>query len=227
MKRQIARSPFQLEELEVGEPRPVYRRLVFASPYSLGDTDQHLLPAPAIQRGSVQIAQRNCNASQCIDASLFPAAVGRSLRSDNNAAKVLLLDKWVAVAESLRDCSSVLQPFPHLSGPALHFLFADREVSTLSKHMSGWLRWCEFAKAIQVPPGKPAPAAVLDFAQALSMGARVDRGCERAARAQGVMQALKVASLGCWKLMEGVSCPAVAAWVSSGKWEQAPPREAF
>ena len=117
MKRQIARSPFQLEELEVGEPRPVYRRLVFASPYSLRDTDQHLLPAPAIQRGSVQIAQRNCNASQCIDASLFPAAVGRSLRSDNNAAKVLLLDKWVAVAESLRDCSSVLQPFPHLSGP--------------------------------------------------------------------------------------------------------------
>ena len=100
MKRQIARSPFQLEELEVGEPRPVYRRLVFASPYSLGDTDQHLLPAPAIQRGSVQIAQRNCNASQCIDASLFPAAVGRSLRSDNNAAKVLLLDKWVAVAEN-------------------------------------------------------------------------------------------------------------------------------
>ena len=33
---------------------------------------------------------------------------------------------------------------------------------------------------------------------------------------------LQVASL---ELMEGVSCP-VAGWVSSGKWEQAPPREA-
>ena len=101
-------------------------------------------------------------------------------------------------------------------------------MSTLSKHMSGWLRWCEFAKAIQVPPRKPAPAAVLDFAQALSMGARVDRGCKRAARAQGVLQALKFAGskLGLLELMEGVSCPAVAAWVSSGKWEQAPPREA-
>ena len=32
--------------------------------------------------------------------------------------------------------------------------------------------------------------------------------------------------LGLLELMEGVSCPAVAAWVSSGKWEQAPPREA-
>ena len=94
--------------------------------------------------------------------------------------------------------------------------------------MSGWLRWCGFAKAIQVPPRKPAPAAVLDFAQALSMGARVDRGCKRAARAQGVLQALKFAGskLGLLELMEGVSCPAVAAWVSSGKWEQAPLREA-
>ena len=143
-------------------------------------------------------------------------------------AKALLLDRWVAVAESLRDCSSALRPFPHLSGPALHFLFADREASTLSKHLSAWLRWCEFAKAIQTNPGKPTPAAVLDFAQALSLGARVDRGCKSAARAQGVLQALKFVSskLGLLELMEGVSCPAVAAWVASGKWEQAPPREA-
>ncbi len=142
--------------------------------------------------------------------------------------KALLLDRWVAVAESLRDCSSVLRPFPHLSGPALHFLFADREASTLSKHLSAWLRWCEFAKATQTNPGKPTPAAVLDFAQALSLGARVDRGCKRAARAQGVLQALKFVSskLGLLDLMDGVSCPAVAAWVASGKWEQAPPREA-
>lgn len=49
-----------------------------------------LRPARAVQNGSVQ-----------------PAAVGRSLKSEGRDAKALLLDRWVAVAESC------LQPFPH------------------------------------------------------------------------------------------------------------------
>ena len=75
MKRQPARSPFQLEDLQVGEPRPVYRPLKFVSPFSLSDADRHLRPAPAAQHGRAQSVQRNSNASQSIDACLCPAAL--------------------------------------------------------------------------------------------------------------------------------------------------------
>ena len=75
--------------------------------------------------------------------------------------------------------------------------------------------------------GKPSPAAVLDFARALSCGAASDRGRQRIARAKEIIGSKFVASkLGLPVLDDSVRCPAVSAWLASGKWARASAREA-
>ncbi len=107
--------------------------------------------------------------------------------------------------QSLRGDSEVLAAIPHLSGEDLRFLFMDREGSTLSKHLSSWTRWLEFCRSIDVQAGKPSPAAVLDFARALSFGAASDRGRQRIARAKEIIGSLKFVAnkLGLWLGTQG------------------------
>ena len=72
-------------------------------------------------------------------------------------------------------------------------------------------------------------AILLDFAQALSAEAALDRGSHRAFRAKGVLQSLKFAAakLGLSKLQSSMNGQAVQSWLSSGKWLQTSPREAI
>ena len=218
MRRDVRRSRFQVGHLEDGEPRPQARKLVFVSPYRLElPTVPVLLTGPAAS-------------SQCTARARLDCALGGDvrLREREDAHRAVCASRFVAVAESLRRDSEVLAAIPHLSGQDLCFLFMDREASTLSKHLSSWTRWLEFCRSIDVQAGKPSPAAVLDFARALSFGAASDRGRQRIARAKEIIGSLKfVASkLGLPVLDDSVRCPAVSAWLASGKWARASAREA-
>ena len=106
------------------------------------------------------------------------------------------------------------------------WLHTGQELSTLSRHLSAWKRWCEFARALGIVPSRPSPAALLDFARALSEGAACDRGCGRVCKAKGVIGSLRFVAgkLGFELLRCSIEHPAISAWVTSDKWLRATQR---
>ena len=222
MKRGVRASRFQLSD-ESEESRPVFRKLCFLNPFQ-------------VNASCVGFSGFGCGAKlgQPVQQSHVLAGISSSGPCASqceleDSKRLAVVRQWVVLAESLRDHSEVLQSVPHLHSDSLNFLFEDRSASTLLRHLNAWKRWSEFCKSLKLDPACPSVAILLDFAQALSAGAALDRGSHRASRAKGVLQSLKFAAakLGLSKLQSSMDGQAVQSWLSSGKWLQTSPREAI
>lgn len=151
-----------------------------------------------------------------------------SMRLQDDQKRKQLAQEWAIMAEDLRAESDVLSEIPNKSGADLAFLLEDRAAATLSKHSCGWRKWLEFARASGFNLGEPSSATILDFCQALSMGAIADRGAQRTSKAKAVVQAMKLVGhkLGAQKLLSGVKSHLVLAWLAQDKWQPKASKEA-
>ena len=225
--RAVRPGRFSEHDTPAGLPRPLWARARFGNPLCVhGCAISPPLPSPLIEQASSGVlAIQSGKATQLQD---FVQGNG-SMQQADSARRLKLARTWVALAETLRADSEVLQSLPHLSGDQLVFLFMDRAASTLQRHISAWRQWSFFARASTYSVGSPSAEQVLDFLGALAVGAVCDRGSRRRGGAKEKVRSLKFLAfklgLGC--LRDILSGPVVDAWLAADKWEKRPPREAL
>ena len=220
MKRAWQSTTFRMEDLEPGSPRPVLRKVVFRSPFSL--EPEPFLPRKFLAAGASAAASAPRSAVQAGDCSDV------SMRSQDDEKRLAAVRVWTTLSEELRVHSPILSSIPHIAGEALNFLFLNRAATTLNRHARGWCKWSEFARASGANIATPTLAVVLDFCGALSIGAVVDRGGQRVSKAKAALQAMKFVGykLGIQGLLDVIENAMVEAWLAQDKWAQAAPREA-
>ena len=135
----------------------------------------------------------------------------------------------VGLARAVAKHSLVLSALEGVEVEDIAFLFGDRAPGTLRKHLSGWRRWASYCQGCAVDAGSPTAKELLDFLLALAEGARSDCGSQRVGAARGVVHAMKFMAfkLELHKFHTLLAGPTVCAWLSSAKWDRAPPNEAL
>ena len=124
------RPPFSLQGTPAGLPRPLVMRARFVNPFSVPCS----APLALVPRSTHPSSVPSIVPAVIMSSQGFIQGSG-SLQHLDDALRVKMAKKWVALAETLRPESEVLQSLPHLSGDQLLFLFMDRAASTLQPHM--------------------------------------------------------------------------------------------
>ena len=212
-------SPYQLTDLKLDKRREVSRIKV---PSRFGRLED--VPVPcclSIQAvGSKRIAVRK----------LTTAAGPMGWKAEAERVERLDLARTlVGLARAVAKHSLVLSALEGVEVEDIAFLFGDRAPGTLRKHLSGWRRWASYCQGCAVDAGSPTAKELLDFLLALAEGARSDRGSQRVGAARSVVHAIKFMAfkLELHKFHTLLAGPTVCAWLSSAKWDRAPPNEAL
>ena len=225
-RRRVTASPYSLDNLGMGVPRPIRRSTTSRSSTMQG---MELAFAGAVVSPGVQDSVLR---APKIPHELPGAAAGESCLRDHEKQDRLMLASTLAkfcihlggaegssVLVAMGTCVSVNDIAP---------LFCDRAPSTLRRHISGWKRWLQFCSALEWSAASPSLTQVVDFVKSLSEGVRSDRGRLRAKSASGVLAAMKFVAykLQLSMLHASLTNPLVQAWSRQGMWDSMPVKEA-
>ena len=223
LRKPVARSRFQADDVSSAEPRPKYRRLEFIPRFSLCKEEEEVIPSGQLacevqSRG--RVASRPCRT--------FSSEQVDSARALEDSDRRKWAREWGRCALQVAEKSSWLKEAADLSPENIIRTFLDRAPATLKKHLQGWLRWTAFCLLSGFEVAAPSLAQLFTFLDSLAVGSFLDRGRGRRASAVATLAALQ---FGAWKLglpVLGnllVSAPG-KAWKKGTDWHKSLCREA-
>ena len=229
--RKYRPSPFQEELRTPGPMRPARSRVVGTIIHA-GGTE-----AISPHESCVNLGRR-CEAaavSQRLGNSCFRSSViaddraVNSLREQEDRLRKKFARQLVVLGRGVAAESAVLSSLADRRDDQLEFLFLDRAPTTLRRHVGTWRKWLEFCAAVSSCPGNPGLCLLLDFLDALSMGAQSDRGRGRRGRAVSVVSSLRfvAAKLEILPLSTMLNSSSVCSWTGADKWSRMPCKEAL
>ena len=139
LRKPVARSRFQADDVSSAEPRLKYRRLVFIPRFSFCEEEEEVIPSGQLACKAQSRGRAPAGVS-LLNRLILPVPwkilIGASGRGNGPAAPL----KWLRRAVGY----SWLKEAAEVSSENIIRTFLDRAPATLKKHLQGWHRWTSF-----------------------------------------------------------------------------------